>query len=206
MSRLLIATTNPAKLGEYRRLLSDYALDPVSLSDVGIEGEPDETGATLEENALLKARYYFERAQLPTLADDGGLEVDALGGEPGVRSHRWLEGVNDDRALVDEVIRRMANVEDGRRTARLRNALALVYRVGGGEVRERVVAGTLEGEIPRRAYPVVPRGFPYRAVLFLPERGCYLAELGEEEQARLSQRRIAVENARPYLLEIAAGG
>ncbi len=205
MSRLLIATTNPAKLAEYRRLLRDYALDPVSLRDVGIEGEPDETGTTLAENALLKARYYFERSHLPTLADDGGLEVDALGGEPGVRSHRWLEGVNDDRALVDEVIGRMANVEEGRRTARLRNALALVYRVGG-EVLERVVEGTLEGEIPRRAYPVVPRGFPYRAVLFLPERGCYLAEMSEEEQARLSQRRVAVERARPYLLEIAAGG
>lgn len=202
MSRLLIATTNPAKLAEYRRLLSDYALDLVSLRDVGIEDEPEEVGATLAENALLKARYYFERSHLPTLADDGGLEVDALGGEPGVRSHRWLEGVNDDRALVDEVIRRMADVEEGRRTARLRNALALVYRVGG-EVRERVVEGTLEGVIPRRAYPVVPRGFPYRAVLFLSGRGCYLAELSEQEQARLSQRRAAVERARPYLLEIA---
>jgi len=205
MSRLLIATTNPAKLAEYRRLLSDYKLEPVSLRDVGIEDEPDEVGATLAENALLKARYYFERAQLSTLADDGGLEVDALGGEPGVRSHRWLEGVNDDRALVDEVIGRMEKVEEGRRTARLRNALALVYRVGG-EVRERVVEGTLEGVIPRKAYPVVPRGFPYRAVLFLPERGCYLAELNEEEQARLSQRRAAVERARPYLIEIAAAG
>ncbi len=198
----MIATTNPAKLAEYRRLLSDYALEPVSLRDVGIEEEPDEVGTTLAENALLKARYYFERAQIPTLADDGGLEVDALGGEPGVRSHRWLEGVNDDRALADEVIRRMAGIEEGRRTARLRNALALVYRVDG-EVRERVVEGTLDGVIPREAYPVVPRGFPYRAVLFLPERGCYLAELSEEEQARLSQRRAAVERARPYLLEIA---
>jgi len=206
MTRLLIATTNPAKLGEYRRLLRDFALEAISLRDVGIENQPPETGASFAENAMLKARHYFERSRLATLADDGGLEIDALGGEPGVRSHRWLgDAAGGDRALVAEVIRRMGNVEENRRTARLRNALALVYRAGG-EVRERVVEGVLGGIIPRSAYPTITPGFPYRSVLFLPERGCYLAELSEEEQARLSQRRIAVERARAYLLEIAAAG
>jgi len=205
MTRLLIATTNPAKLAEYRRLLRDFALEPISLRDVGIQGEPGETGATFAENAMLKARYYFERSQIATLADDGGLEVDALGGEPGVRSHRWLGSASDEAALVAEVIRRMEKVEDKRRRARLRNALALVYRIRG-EIREQVVEGTLDGIIPRRAYSIVTPGFPYRSVLFLPERGCFLAELSEEEQARLSQRRTAVERARACLLEIAAAG
>lgn len=204
MTRLLIATTNPAKFAEYRRLLSDFALTPVSLREFGIHQAPAEEGTSFAENALLKARFYFRLSGLATLADDGGLEADALGGEPGVRSHRWLGGRASDQDLVSEVIARMAKVADGQRGARLRNALALVYRAGG-ELRERVVEAALEGVVARRAHRTIPLGFPYRAILFLPEQGCLLAELGEEEQARLSQRKAAVERARPYLREIAAG-
>jgi XTP/dITP diphosphohydrolase len=113
MRRLLIATTNRAKLAEYRLILRDVGieLELLSLADLRISETPDETGATFAENALIKARFYFERARTATLADDGGLEIDALGGEPGVRSHRWIgSGSNEndsDQALVDEVIRRM---------------------------------------------------------------------------------------------------
>ena len=99
---------------------------------------PEETGATFTENALLKARFYFERARIATLADDGGLEVDALGGEPGVRSHRWLGsgGDDSDEALVAEVIRRMDGVETARRTARIRATLALIHEEDGRAARE----------------------------------------------------------------------
>ncbi len=98
MRRLLIATTNPAKLAEYKLILRDLGidLDLVSIADVGISESPEETGATFTENALIKARFYFERARIATLADDGGLEIDALGGEPGVRSHRWLGSGGED--------------------------------------------------------------------------------------------------------------
>ena len=204
MTRLLIATTNPAKLAEYRILLDGSGLEPRSLAELGIADHPAETGATFAENALLKARFYFERAQMATLADDGGLEVDALGGEPGVKSHRWLgERRSDDQALADEVIRRMRGVEPSRRSARLRAALALVYR-DGGAIRERVAEAAIEGVVPERAWPRIRPGFPYRAVLFLPERGRYLADLGEQEEARLSQRRIALEKLRGDLARIAS--
>src|SRR6476660_4287347 len=135
MKPLLVATTNPAKLDEYRLLLRGYGLAPLSLREAGLDDRvPEETGATFIENALLKARFYFARANLPTIADDGGLMIDALGGEPGVRSHRWLSDSGAaahrdlDRALADEVIRRMAGVEPALRGARLRAATALVYR------------------------------------------------------------------------------
>src|SRR5246127_2850652 len=95
MRRLLIATTNPAKLAEYRLLLRDFELELVSLAEVGIRDAPEESGATFEENAVAKARFYFARARIATLADDGGLEIDALGGEPGVRSYRWLNSRGD---------------------------------------------------------------------------------------------------------------
>ena len=192
MNRLVIATTNPAKLAEYRLLLRGIDLEAVSIQEVGIGETPEETGATFQENALLKARFYYQRSRLPTLGDDGGLEVDALGGAPGIHSHRWLGAESgDDRALAEAVVARMANVEDGQRTARLRAAVALVYEDGGG-VRERVVDAALEGVIARSVYSEIRAGFPYRAVMWLPERNCHLAELGEEEEAKISQRRTAV--------------
>jgi XTP/dITP diphosphohydrolase len=200
---LLIATTNPAKLAEYRLLLRDYPLDLLSLDAVGIAESPAETGATFRENALLKARYYFSRSGLPTLADDGGLEVDALGGAPGVASHRWLGPDADDAALAQAVVERVNALEDPPRGARLRCALALLYR-RGTELVEGVAEAAFEGVVAPRVYVPIRRGFPYRSVVYLPERGRYVAELGEEEEARISQRRIAIERAQHYLREIAA--
>jgi XTP/dITP diphosphohydrolase len=201
-ARLVIATTNSAKLAEYRLLLASYPLELVSLRDLGIGQEPAETGSTFSENALIKARFYSGLTGMPTLADDGGLEVDALNGAPGVHSHRWLGPEADDRMLAEEVVRRMAQVPEGRRGARIRCALALTYSHDGAAA-ECVVEAAIEGVIGRQAYQPVRTGFPYRAVLYLPDRGCYLAELGEEEEARIGQRRTAVELAEPYLKEIA---
>ncbi len=201
-ARLLIATTNAAKLAEYRLLLADYRLELLSLRDLAIDEEPAETGRTFEDNALLKARFYFQRAHIPTLADDGGLEVDALGGAPGVNSHRWLGPDAGDQTLAAEIVRRMADVPEGRRGARIRCALALVYEREGRTV-EHVAEAAIEGVVARQLYLPVRTGFPYRAVLYLPGRGCYLGQLGEEEEARIGQRRTAVERAAPWLREIA---
>ena len=202
-ARLVIATTNSAKLAEYRLLLAPYPLELVSLRDVGIDQEPAETGATFRENALIKARFYFELTRLPTLADDGGLEVDALHGAPGVNSHRWLGAEADDRMLAEEIVRRMAQVPDGRRGARIRCALALTYsqrrRSGGGR------GGSRNRRRDRPSGSISRYGLDF---LIAPcciclIRECYLAELGEEEEARIGQRRTAVELAEPYLKEIA---
>lgn len=207
MRRLLIATTNPAKLAEYRLLLRELALELVSVAEVGIAEAPAESGATFAENALLKARFYFARARVATLADDGGLEIDALGGEPGVRSHRWLNsgGEDSDQALVGEVIRRMKDVPAGKRSARLRAASALIYD-DRGIVRERIAEAAIEGVIAERAYPQIRAGFPYRSVLFIPERNCFIGELGDEEEAKISQRRVALTSLHDDLARIAAGG
>ncbi len=203
MKRLLVATGNPAKLAEYRLLLRDYRLEVLSLKDVGVTESPKEDGATFAENALKKARFYHARARIPTIADDGGLEIDALGGEPGVRSHRWLDGSEaGDEALVAEAIRRMESVEDSRRTARLRAAAVLIHDLDG-DAREFVAEAAMEGVIAKRAYPRIRPGFPYRSVLFLPDRGCYVAELGDEEEARISQRRAALSKLAPELRRIA---
>jgi len=206
MRRLLIATANRAKLAEYRLILRGIDLELVSLAELGISESPEETGATFTENALIKARFYFQRARIATLADDGGLEIDALGGEPGVRSHRWLGsgGDDSDQALVNEVIRRMKGVEAGRRAARIRATIALIYEEGGA-IREKTAEGAIEGAIAERASREIRAGFPYRAVLVIPGRNCYLGELGDEQEAQISQRRIAVSKLRDELERIAAG-
>jgi XTP/dITP diphosphohydrolase len=205
MTELLIATTNPAKFAEYAVLLRGFGLRLVSLRDARIAAEAPEGAPTFADNARIKAQFYFDIAGIPALADDGGLEVDALGGAPGVRSHRWLgEGVGD-RALAEEVIRRMTGVEPARRTARLRAAAALIYK-NDGAVREAIAEAALEGIIADRCYPEIRAGFPYRSVLYLPERGCYLAEVDEEDAAvSLSQRRIAIGRLAGDLRRIAAG-
>lgn len=205
MKRLLIATSNPAKLAEYRLLLREFALEAISLADAAINDHPEEDGATFKENALKKARFYFARARIPTLADDGGLEIDALGGEPGVKSHRWIGGAEtSDAALVAEVIRRMQRVEPSRRSARLCAAVALIYEVADVP-HEWVTQAAMEGVIAERAWPRIRPGFPYRSVLYLPVRGCYVAELGDEEEARISQRRVAIAELAPELTRIAEG-
>lgn len=203
MNRLLIATTNSAKLAEYRVLLRRFDLEAVSLRDLRIDAEAPEDDVSFAANALSKARFYFDRAGIATLADDGGLEVDALGGAPGVNSHRWLGANADDRMLAEEIVRRMAGIETARRTARLRAASALVFNEDGVR-RERVIEAACEGVVAERCFAPIQAGFPYRAVLLIPERGCYLAELSEEEAAQLSQRRIALEGLAHDLTRIAA--
>jgi XTP/dITP diphosphohydrolase len=205
MNRLLIATTNPAKLEEYRTILRGFDLQLLSLRDAGIGAQAPEDAATFAENARLKARFYFRLAQIPTLADDGGLEVDALGGAPGTNSHRWLGPDADDRALAEEIVRRTAGLAADRRTARLRAAAALIYN-DRREIVERIAEAAQEGIIADRCYPEVRIGFPYRSVLFLPARGRYLAELSEEEAAQLSQRKIAITKLTEDLLRIAQTG
>src|ERR1700756_1618298 len=126
MAELLIATTNSAKFAEYRELTREFNLRLLSLRDAGIDREAPEGAATFRDNARIKAAFYFKQSGLPTLADDGGLEVDALGGAPGVQSHRWLGADTDDRRLAEEVVRRMVGVEPEQRTARLRAVAGLI--------------------------------------------------------------------------------
>jgi len=203
MNPLLIATTNPAKLAEYRALLRGFDLRLLSLRDAGIDAEAPEDADSFAANARLKARFYFDCAGIPTLADDGGLEVDALGGAPGVRSHRWLGREADDRALAEAVVERTAGFPAERRIARLRAAAVLIYRAHG-ETIERIAEAAQEGIIADHCYHEIRPGFPYRSVLFLPARGRFLAELSEEEAAHLSQRKVAMEELAGDLRAIAA--
>jgi XTP/dITP diphosphohydrolase len=199
--RLLIATTNPGKLAEYRVLLGDYRFELPSLAEVGIEAPAPETGASFEENAILKARFYSERTGLNTLADDGGLEVDELHGAPGIRSSRWLGHDATDRELAEGILKRLDGVPPERRGARFRAVVAIA--VPGREEIE-TFEGILRGEIANVSVREILPGLPYRSIFYLPHLGRLFSAFSIEEGAAFSHRKQAIEQARELLLSLAS--
>lgn len=171
MQKLLIATTNPGKLTELRLFLRDVPVALVGLPDIGITKGVAETGETFEENALLKAKFYHGQSGLMTLADDGGFEIDALNGEPGVRSHRWKnkDREDSDEELIAYTMERMSGVPEGQRGAQLRLVLALVTKSGT----IHTSTASVRGVVPTHPANKLTPGFPYRSLLFLPEINKY---------------------------------
>ena len=188
--RLLIATTNPGKVREYQHLLNGLDYKLVSLSEVGISEEVVETGATYEENALLKAREYAARSGLLTLADDSGLEVDALGGRPGVHSARYAP---DSPASIRQLLAEMQNIPAGERSARFQCVIALAWPDG----RTEITTGTCEGQIATAARGA--NGFGFDPVFTVPESGLTMAELPEDFKNLISHRARAAHSMRPIL-------
>lgn len=141
--RLLIATHNRGKLVEYQELLSGLPLELVTLDDVGIKEDIEETGTSFAENARLKAIAYAEQSQLCTIADDSGLEVDALGGEPGVYSRRYAGERASDADRITYLLYKLRDVPVEARSARFRCAIAIAQL--GGRIWE--TSGTCDGDI-----------------------------------------------------------
>jgi XTP/dITP diphosphohydrolase len=201
MNKLLIATTNGGKLAEFKDFLKDIPLTLVSLKDLRITQTVAETGTTFAENAILKARHYGALTNLPTLADDGGFEVDALNGEPGVKSHRWIhqDREDTDEELVAYAIKRLSGIPISQRGAQLRLVLAFVLPSGEvSTVEERV-----RGIVAEKPSPTITAGFPYRALLFLPEINKFYDQhyLTPEENERYNHRKRAVEKLKPVIRE-----
>lgn len=188
--RLVLASRNPGKIRELNEMLAGTGIEVVGLDP----GAPDveETGATFEENALLKARAACAATGLPALGEDSGLAVDALGGEPGIRSARWVEGSDWDR--VEALLARLEGVPESARTGRYVSCIALVRPDG----EEEVVRGELEGQIAQS--PRGSGGFGYDPVFLLPD-GRTTAELTMAEKNRISHRRRALDRAMAVLRE-----
>ncbi|MEK7510059.1 MAG: non-canonical purine NTP pyrophosphatase [Patescibacteria group bacterium] len=196
--RILLATTNEGKIREYKHLLEGVHVGMVTLADLGIHEKPEETGSTFQENAILKVQFYFQKALIPTLADDGGLEIDALGGEPGVRSRRWPGYEASDEELIHYALEKMKDIPQGRRTARFKVVLAIASDRGVVNTFE----GSLEGKITENThYPIVP-GYPFRSIFYEFKTGRVLSELPIEELPN-GHREQALKKALPFLQEIA---
>lgn len=194
--RLLIATHNRGKLIEYQAMLADVPFELVTLNDVGIHNDVPETGTTFAENARLKALAYARASGLLTLADDSGLEVDALGGAPGVRSKRYAGENVSDAERNAYLLAKLREVPIGKRTARFRCAIAIA--TPDGQLWE--TDGTCEGEIAFEARGT--NGFGYDPIFHVAERGVRMAELSTEEKNRVSHRARAMEKARVILRQM----
>lgn len=188
--RLVLATRNEGKVREIREVLSGLDVELLTLSDLP---EVHEDGATFSENAKKKALKVAELTGLPALADDSGLEVDALGGSPGVRSARFA---GDDDANNRKLLELLKGVPPERRTARFRCVLALAFPDG----RAYTVEGTCEGRIAEE--PAGEGGFGYDPIFLVPERGLTFAQMTREEKNSISHRGRALRKLREVLCHL----
>ena len=189
----VLASKNKKKLAEMQTILGEMGVRVLSQAQAGVDLEPEETGLTFEENAVIKARAVCEASGLPAIADDSGLMVDALDGAPGVHSARY----GGDHALSDEFRWRLLlqNMEDKeQRAAKYVSVIAAVFQDG----RVLTARGECHGEIARA--PRGDGGFGYDPIFRLPD-GRHMAEIDMEEKNRISHRAIALENMRKLLME-----
>jgi XTP/dITP diphosphohydrolase len=201
LPRLVIATNNPGKLREFEQLLAGCGFALVTPAQLGVEFGPEETGATFEENAKIKAIEAARICGLPALADDSGLEVDELGWRPGVFSARYAGGGRTDATLTDEqrvdiVLSEMEGVPEERRGARFRCVIAVATPAGGVQT----VEGVFEGRIGHA--PKGRNGFGYDPIFFVPELGVTSAELAPDRKNEISHRGRAAVEARKLLKEL----
>ncbi len=183
VKRIIFATGNAGKMREIREILADFGGEILSMKEAGISTDAEENGASYEENALIKARSVAEKAgDAVVLADDSGLEIDALGGEPGIYSARYLGEDTSYRVKNANLIERLAGVPEEKRTARFVCAIAAVLPDG----RELVTKAAVEGRIGYEEKG--EGGFGYDPIFYVPEFGRTTAELSEEEKNQISHR------------------
>ena len=199
--KLVLATRNQGKITEFRRILEELAPGQIEL--IGVDQFPhlvdvDETGSTFEENSLLKARYTCEATGLPAIADDSGLCVDALNGDPGIFSARWAGTHGDDRANLEKVLRQLADVPDEKRTAHFMCVASLVLPDG----RHQVAEGRFEGHILHA--PVGEPGFGYDPIFQPLGLSISSAQMSAQEKDVMSHRGKSLRAIAPHVIQMLA--
>lgn len=189
--KILAATNNAHKISEFSEILSPLGIEVVSPNSLGISADPEENGTTFEENARIKAQAFLEKAGLPVLADDSGLEVKALDGAPGVRSARYAYGSDMDR--VHKLLNALCEKAD--RSARFVSVLALAFPDG----RILTARGECPGIISHK--PIGENGFGYDPVFFVEQYGKTFAELTSKQKNKISHRGKAFEALKKQLAE-----
>ena len=196
--KLLIATHNPAKkreLGDgFSSLLHRVSL--LSLDDLHIAADPEETGTTFEDNARLKAQYFANLTGIPTVADDGGIGIDMLDGKPGVHSKRWLGYDATDEEMIAYTLQQLSNIPPDRRGAQF--TVCLHYHNPSTKYDE-FVKQSLRGQIALRPSEHRTQGFPYRALFIVDAYGKYYDELTHDEHDAVNHRLQAIHKLAPLI-------
>ena len=196
MKRLVLASGNPGKLCELSHILEDLGYELHPQSEFGVS-EVAETGTTFVENAIIKARHAAAHTDLPALADDSGIEVDALDGAPGVYSARFSGPGADDASNNALLVEKLRAVPAAQRTARYRAVIVLMRHAA--DPSPLICEGSWEGLI--QLEPAGSGGFGYDPYFYLPEKGCTSAQLSREEKNRLSHRGQALTELKRRLAE-----
>lgn len=190
----VLASNNAGKIAEFNRLLAPWGIEVSAQKELGVDS-PEETATTFVENALIKARHAARISGLPALADDSGLAVDALGGEPGVYSARYAGEPADDSANNRKLLNALTNMPDARRTACFHSVLVLMR--SSQDPIPIICHGQWFGRIAHE--PAGVGGFGYDPLFIVPEEGCTAAELPAERKAHLSHRGRAMAQLRERL-------
>ena len=195
--KFIIATNNKKKLRELGAILNKLGVEAVSLAEAGVESDAEETGATFEENSRIKALAAMKVSGLAAIADDSGLEVDALGGEPGIYSARYGgELCHNDTERYEYLLNNLKDVPDGKRTARFVSVITCVFPDG----REISARGEIEGEILRS--PSGEGGFGYDPVFFVRGENMTMAEMPQERKNEISHRARSLALMAKKLVEV----
>jgi len=213
MKRIVIATHNPGKIIEYKEILSGYPLELLLLNDLGIADDPIEDGKTFEENAIKKADFYSglvdmlaprplgprsrSLCDLGILAEDSGLEIDYLNGEPGIHSRRWPGYKATDQELIDTALNKLKGVPYEKRGAQFRVVMAYREKLDGKLI---IGEGIQRGIILEKPAAKIIPGFPFRSLFYVSELGKTLGEATMQEEAKIAHRIIAIRNILPHLL------
>ena len=201
---LLIATHNPAKKEELRQGFSylsvetGHDLSLQFLDHLHISADPKETGNTFLENARLKSHYFANLSHLPTVADDGGIEIDILNGEPGVHSKRWLGRDASDAELIQYTLVQLKDIPVEKRSAQFTTCL---YYYNPRTGFETSITESLKGHIALHSSNLAINGFPYRALFIVDKYNKYYDELTEKEHHDINHRLRAIQKLIPFIKE-----
>lgn len=202
MKKLLVATKNAGKLQELKSFLSDLPLELISLSDLNITEDFEEKGKTYKENSQNKALFYAKLSSFPTIADDGGIEIDALDGAPGVKSRRFF-GKNGKEATDEKIIKRVQElikkIPENKRGAKFKTVVTFALPDG----KFFSSAGEVRG-ILKELYLKLLKGYPYRSFFYLPKIKKYYHEdeLSEKEQKLYNHRYKAIQRLKPIIRRV----
>ncbi|MBP3502781.1 MAG: XTP/dITP diphosphatase [Clostridia bacterium] len=192
---IILASNNKNKLKEIKEKLNPFGIDVISQKEAGYDIEVEETGTTFVENATLKAETIFKVSQNPVIADDSGLEVDALNGEPGVYSARYAGENATDEDRINKILNLMKDItDDTKRTARFKCAICYIDSNGSKHIFEKVCEGMIAKEVHGN------NGFGYDPIFMVGEKS--FAELSSEDKNKISHRGKAVKELVDYLKNV----
>ena len=192
---IILASNNKNKLKEMKEKLSIYNMNVISQKEAGFDIEVEETGTTFEENATLKAEAIYNQTKKPVIADDSGLEIDALNGEPGIYSARYAGPDATELDKINKVLNLIKEVPKENRTARFRCVICYIDKNGEKHIFEGIAKGHIGYE------PVGNNGFGYDPI-FICEKGITFAEISGDEKNKISHRGRAIEKFVNYLKEV----